>query len=136
MKRFFISCEPPTVTHQEQRIGKRKDGSVYMYEAAELKRVRTELEGMLYKRRPEAPYTCAVRLIVKYGFKATAKHPANTWKTTKPDTDNMNKLLKDVMTKCGFWTDDALVVSEVIEKYYTDLPGIFIQIDEMEGTNG
>ena len=29
---------------------------------------------------------------------------------TKPDTDNLQKLLKDCMTKCGFWKDDAQVV--------------------------
>ena len=29
------------------------------------------------------------------------------YRTTKPDTDNLQKLLKDCMTATGFWTDDA-----------------------------
>ena len=36
------------------------------------------------------------------------------------------------MTKLGFWKDDALVASEVIEKFWSDVPGIFISIEEIE----
>lgn len=27
------------------------------------------------------------------------------------------------MTLCGFWTDDALVASEICEKFWADVPG-------------
>jgi Holliday junction resolvase RusA-like endonuclease len=33
------------------------------------------------------------------------------------------------MTDCGFWEDDALVASEIIEKFWTDVPGIYIKIE-------
>ncbi|MBE6902906.1 MAG: RusA family crossover junction endodeoxyribonuclease, partial [Ruminococcaceae bacterium] len=51
------------------------------------------------------------------------------YKLTKPDTDNLNKLLKDCMTKLGFWKDDALVASEIIEKFYGEIPGVYIRIE-------
>jgi Holliday junction resolvase RusA-like endonuclease len=35
------------------------------------------------------------------------------------------------MTKLGFWTDDALVASEIIEKFWAEIPGIFIRIEEI-----
>ena len=51
--------------------------------------------------------------------------------TTKPDTDNLQKLLKDVMTDLGFWKDDALVASEIVEKFWAERPGIFIYVETL-----
>ena len=51
--------------------------------------------------------------------------------TSKPDTDNLVKLLKDVMTELHFWKDDAQVASEVIEKYWADLPGIYVKVESL-----
>lgn len=45
----------------------------------------------------------------------------------------MQKMLKDVMTFLGFWTDDALVASEIVEKFYSKMPGIYIVIESLEG---
>lgn len=79
---------------------------------------------------PEEKYTGAVRLITKWCF-PKGKHPDGAYKTTKPDTDNMIKLLKDCMTKLGYWTDDALVASEITEKFWADVPGIYIRIEPL-----
>lgn len=46
-------------------------------------------------------------------------------------TDNLQKLLKDVMTDLGFWKDDALVVSEHVEKFWAKVPGIYVCMDEI-----
>lgn len=127
---FFISGAPPTVTQQEHRIGKRKDGSMYIYEDRELKEARTELRNRVHKFAPERPMLGPVRLLVKWCF-PNGKHPSGSYKTTKPDTDNLNKMLKDVMTDCGFWKDDAQVASEIIEKFWADVPGIYIQIEPL-----
>ena len=43
----------------------------------------------------------------------------------------MIKLLKDCMTLCRFWKDDALVVSEITEKFWADIPGIYVRIEEL-----
>lgn len=51
---------------------------------------------------------------------------------SKPDTDNLQKLLKDCMTAVGFWKDDALVASELCEKFWAQIPGIFIKIEVLE----
>ena len=53
------------------------------------------------------------------GSKAGPKSRGNdTWKVTKPDTDNLIKLLKDEMTNAGWWHDDAQVVIERSMKMY------------------
>lgn len=52
-------------------------------------------------------------------------------KIKKPDTDNMVKLLKDEMTHCGYWADDAQVASEITEKFYSEPTGIYIKAEEI-----
>ena len=43
----------------------------------------------------------------------------------------LQKLLKDCMTHAGFWKDDALVASEIVEKFWSKIPGIYIRIKEL-----
>lgn len=59
------------------------------------------------------------------------KHLDGTYRLSKPDTDNLQKLLKDCMTKVGFWDDDALVASEIVEKFWAEVPGIYVRIDRL-----
>lgn len=127
---FFLSMIPPTVTHQEKDITVRK-GKPIVYEPAELKAARAKLEAHLAGHQTAVPLRGPVQLIVKWCFPATGKHINGEWKTTKPDTDNLEKLLKDCMTKLGFWKDDAQVCSEICEKFWADIPGIFICIRDL-----
>ena len=129
---FFMNMIPPTKTQQEHKFGKRKNGSMYIYEDRDLKEARHDLYKALVPNAPESPYTAPVRLIVKWCFPCKGKHLNGEYKASKPDTDNLNKMLKDEMTKAGFWDDDALVVSEIIEKFWADIPGIFVEIMEVD----
>lgn len=128
---FFLAGDPPTVTAQERRIGKRKDGSIYIYEDRGLKEVRMQLRARLTKVAPKDPMEGPLRLVVKWMF-PNGRHRHGTYKTTKPDTDNLNKMLKDEMTKAGFWKDDAQVASEIIEKFWSNEPGIFVEVQRLE----
>lgn len=105
---------------------------VYMDELTpELANEREQLISALAIHRPLKPIEKGCRLIVKWLFPA-GKHKPGTYKMTKPDTDNLQKLLKDCMTQCGFWEDGALVVSETVEKLWSDIPGIHVVIEELE----
>jgi len=131
MIEFFLSMEPPTITHQEHKIAVR-DGKPIVYEQPELKAARQKLVDHLAKYIPEAPCEGAVELVVKWLFPVTGKHHPGEYKTSKPDTDNLQKMLKDCMTRCRFWIDDAQVSREITEKFWNDLPGIYIRITELE----
>jgi Holliday junction resolvase RusA-like endonuclease len=128
--KFFMPMKPPTVTHQEKQVHV-VNGKPYFYEPPELIAARAKLSAHLSKHVPKQKYTGAVRLMVKWCF-PRGKHKDGEYKKTKPDTDNLQKLLKDVMTDLNFWTDDALVASEITEKFWAEMPGIFIQIEELE----
>lgn len=124
---FFVPMVPPTKTHQQKRIDWTHRR---VYEDGALAAARRKLSDAVGPHRPEMPYTAGVRLITKWCF-PRGKHRDGEYRTTKPDTDNLTKLLKDVMTQNRFWTDDALVASEVIEKFWAQTPGIYIRIEAL-----
>lgn len=126
---FFLPMKPPTCTHQEKKVHI-VNGKPVFYEPDDLKEARSKLMAYLGKHIPENKYTGPVRLITKWCF-PKGSHNNGEWKATKPDTDNMIKLLKDCMTANGFWKDDALVASEITEKFWADIPGIYIKIEEL-----
>ena len=129
--RFFLSMIPPTVTHQEKKTAVVKGKPVY-YEPPELKDARAKLRAYLSSHAPSQPMNGALRLLVKWCFSIKGNHKDGEYRTSKPDTDNLQKLLKDVMTACGFWHDDAQVASEIIEKFWADIPGIYIEVMPIE----
>lgn len=130
MLQFFLPMIPPTQTHQEKQVTVQKGKPVF-YDPEELKAARIKLRDYLAKHRPDAPMDCGVRLIVKWCF-PRGERPDGSYRITKPDTDNLQKMLKDVMTDLGFWVDDARVASEIVEKFWTEIPGIFIRVEELE----
>lgn len=130
---FFLPMKPPTVTHQEKQIHV-VNGKPVHYEPPKLKAARSKLEAHLSRYVPERQLRGPVRLLVKWCFPITGKHRDGQWKTTRPDTDNLQKLLKDCMTKLGYWKDDAQVVSEIVEKFWATNPGLYIMAQELEGS--
>ena len=134
MIRFFLPIVPPTITDQEHRIGKYKNKKgFYVYDSPQLQAARIRLTAHLAKHAPDTPMTGAVQLVVKWCFPVTGDHKNGEYKTSKPDTDNLEKMLKDCMTTVGFWKDDAQVASELVQKFWADVPGIFVSVESLDG---
>ena len=134
MVQFFLAMVPPTATHQEKQVRVVK-GKPIFYEPAALKVARAKLMVHLAKYKPVEPLEGALQLVCKWCFPLDkgGRHRDGEYKTSKPDTDNLQKLLRDCMTAEHFWTDDALVCSEIAEKFWADTPGIWIHIEPVEG---
>lgn len=137
--RIFLLIDPPTVTAQETQVAVVRNKPVF-YKPEKLKEAKKEIIKHLMPFKPVKPYEGAIELHVVWLFPRGKRHKHNEWRITKPDTDNLEKLLKDCMTQVGFWKDDAQVVKEVVEKRWSDEPtGISIFIDTlpkiMEVTN-
>ena len=102
------------------------------YQPDRLKAAREKLTRQLKTHRPVEPIEGAVRLLTKWCFPLNTRHKIDgEYKITRPDTDNLQKMLKDVMTEVGFWKDDAQVASEIIEKFYARIPGIYIRVEQL-----
>ncbi len=122
---LFLPMIPPTATHQEKKVAVKK-GKPRLYEDQRLSDARQKLRAHLGQHRPRNPLEGAVALLTVWNFPAGGKHKDGAYRTTKPDTDNLQKLLKDCMTAEGFWQDDAQVCDERIIKRWAETPGIFI----------
>ncbi len=126
---FFMAMVPPTATHQEKKI-RVQHGKPLVYEPEEVRQAREKLRAHLGQHRIDSPMEGGVRLLVKWCF-PRGRHQDGTYRITKPDTDNLQKLLKDCMTAEGFWRDDAQVASEICEKFWAEVPGIYIRAEEL-----
>lgn len=130
--KFLIECNPPTATAQEKKVAL-VHGRPVFYEPAKLKTAKKELTLLLSEHRPKEPLTGPLSLSVTWFFPKGKSHRHGEWRVTRPDTDNLEKMLKDCMTHCGFWKDDAQVVREHVEKRWSEDPvGIEIEITELE----
>ena len=128
MIEFFMPMQPPEVTAQEHKVMVR-NGKPVFYDPPELKTARQKLTDHLAVHKPDLKLQGPLTLHVKWCFQSDRK----AWRITKPDTDNLDKLLKDCMTHVGFWNDDAQVCQEIIEKFWVDtIPGIWIRLEELE----
>lgn len=129
---FFIAINPPTSTAQMKQVRVVKGKPVF-YDPPAVKAARNMLSAHLAIHRPDKPMSGPVSLRVLWLFPKGKSHKNGEWRITKPDTDNLQKLLKDCMTRCGFWKDDAQVVSEAVEKRWADDPcGLYIEVNELE----
>ena len=127
---FFIAMHPPTATAQERKV-KVINGKPIFYDPPAVKSAKELLSAYLAQHRPPQPLTGGLSLRVLWLFPRGA-HPHGAWRTTKPDTDNLQKMLKDCMTRAAFWEDDAQVAREIIEKRWSDEPcGIYIEIEPL-----
>lgn len=132
--KFFMPMNPPRTTAQQKRVGVTKNGKQVRYEDDSLKAAHEKLLAYLAQHAPDKPMKGPIRLVNKWLYlDRNHKHEPGGWKTTKPDTDNSVKLLKDCMTRCHFWNDDAQVASEINEKFWVwEFPGIYIEVSELE----
>lgn len=127
---FFMMMQPPTCTHQMKQVHV-VNGKPVFYEPAEVKAAREKLRAHLGRHVPEERFSGPVRLTTWWCFLVTGRHKDGEYRTSRPDTDNLVKMLKDVMTELHFWNDDAQVASEVTEKYWADTPGIYVKVESL-----
>lgn len=127
---FFMPMIPPTATHQEKKWRVVK-GKPVSYDPPEVLAARSKLMAHLAGHRPAQPLEGGIRLLVKWCF-PRGRHRNGAYRTTRPDTDNLQKLLKDCMTAVGFWKDDAQVACEIVEKFWADVPGIYVAVAPLE----
>lgn len=138
MIEFFMPMIPPTTTQQEHKVMvNKRTGKIQFYDPPALKSARAQLMDRVGRYAPAEPFSGPLQLITKWIWPmdldkeqmlSVIDPDRYVWKTTKPDTDNLIKMLKDCMTRTGYWKDDAQVASEVTEKFLAHRPGIYVKV--------
>ena len=128
MYNIFLEMDPPTSTSQENKVAI-VNGRMMHYKSKGAKQTFGILTAALKPFTPPTPFDGPIRVTCCWKFRANKQHPEGTWKTTRPDIDNLQKALYDVMTRLGYWKDDSMICCEIVSKMYSEQPGIDISID-------
>lgn len=70
-----------------------------------------------------------------HNSKGEIKPNSPTWHTAKPDRDNLEKAVSDILTQVGMWPDDAHVCAGQVSKRYAakgEGSGCMIYISNLE----
>lgn len=130
--KIFLLMDPPTVTAQESKVAVVRNKPI-IYKPEKIRQAKKELIKHLMPFKPKEPMEGPIELKVVWLFPRGKRHKHFEWRVTRPDTDNLEKMLKDCMTEVGFWKDDALVVSETVYKIWSDEPtGISIELNALD----
>lgn len=107
----------PKGTAQQKRFDGR---TKHYFKSARLQQTEDFYLNELRSYAPTNPITGAVSLSIDFDYFTPTKKRRGTWKTTRPDVDNIAKLLIDCMTKLGFWLDDSQVARLRVSKHYAE----------------
>lgn len=130
MNEFVIKGSPSTVTAQQKGETIIR-GHVHHYKKNTVARAEAILADQLLPYVPDDPYADPIFLRVMWLFdkKSLTKKGSRSFKTQRPDLDNMLKGLADVMSSMGFWEDDSQIVKLDLTKAWSkEYPGLFFQI--------
>lgn len=131
---FFMKCAKlPNGTAQTRRISSVR-GRIRTYPSDSYASAKKQLKVMLKRHVKSFPYSGPVSLEVAYRYETSVKKNHYKFKTTRPDGDNLLKVLKDCMTELGFFFDDSQVCYETICRYWVPKGegGIYITIGPIE----
>ena len=129
-----LDCVPPTATAQ-QKGAFVCGGRVRFYVKKKVRQSENFLAALLSMHTPDVPCSEPVSLKVRWTFpyrkserKGVTRTGADIPHTSRPDLDNLEKNLLDVLTRLNFWTDDSLVAEKSTSKWWGPKPGIDIII--------
>lgn len=127
---FFMPMITPTITAQQKGV-KGVKGKPIFFEKPTVAEARQKFLSALFPFRPAIQFAPPVRVVVKFIFQAAGKHRNGEWHTGTPDVDNLAKLFLDTLTESGFVGDDRHVASLIVEKFWGDIPGIWVRLEEI-----
>lgn len=135
---FEIKCIPPKHTAQGSStiLKNFKTGKYFIGKKSNSNatRAKNELIALIAPYAPQKPLEGPLSLSVMWAYPWRSSEPkknrVNGYKfcDTKPDCDNLTKQLADILTRLGFWFDDAQVATLKFSKVWRDNPGIYIEI--------
>ena len=109
-------------------------GRVHHYEKANVRALRQLYHHKIFKllyenkihvQKIDGP----VRLSVLFNFSIKQKGKWGMPKDTRPDCDNIVKLLQDVLTDLEFWNDDGQIAMLQVCKFYAEKPSVIIDVE-------
>lgn len=122
---FSHSCIIPNSTAQQRRMTA-KGGFL----PPRTMQAKAFWQALMEKHAPPAPLTGPLSLIVIFYYQKKTK---TLYKTTKPDLDNLMKMVQDAMQQTGYFVNDSQISILSVGKYYsTDFAGIRLSLEQLQ----
>ena len=123
--------ENPKGTHQQKGVSV-QGGRPHFYEKGNIRALRQtyhhKIFKYLYERKIQLEKLIGpVKVSILFNFSIKDKKKWGLPKDTRPDADNLAKLLLDVMS--DFWFDDAQVACLEVRKFYAENPSVIIDVE-------
>lgn len=137
MIEFFITCVPPTATHQNKKVVIVR-GFSRLADKPELVAAKSMLDSLLLPHQPKEPIAGAVRLSLTFYWPFPKSTPKKILaegiavKKTAPDCSNVAKTLEDRLAALRFIENDANVCELHVRKFLSNQPGIAVRIEAAE----
>jgi Holliday junction resolvase RusA-like endonuclease len=134
--KFFIPCVPPRATAQ-QKGAFVAGGKVRFYKKARIAQAESDWISLLRPHAPESPLQGPLLVDVSFvfPFKKTERKADRErgWvrSHTRPDIDNLCKMLFDAMSRLGFWNDDGQIADMRARKMRGQATGLAVYISEI-----
>lgn len=129
MKFYVKMDEVPKTTAQQKKFSIK---TKTFYKTSKIKQSEYLLVRALSGKQPRKTYDTPIELSVTWLFPHTKKSKDGERKGTRPDLDNLQKLLQDIMCKLGYYKDDSLITDLIIKKRWHRHSGLIIKINEVE----
>lgn len=131
---FFEPMRLPDTTHNALEPGRRKDGSPCIRKSERLRRAEAKWEAHLGRHVPDEPLAGPLAMEVRYCYEPDRCHPEGTPKDTPPDTDNLDKVVRDAMGRLGYFAvGDQQIATGMSTKAYSRPEGVYVRIYEIGG---
>ena len=134
LQSFFIPCDPPTTTAQ-QKGAFVCGGKVRFFKKKKVKQAENTLIDLFKGHAPKQPHEGALKVTISlyFPFRKT-EHKAEllagiSCHTSRPDFDNLSKMLCDTLTTLCFWRDDGQISDGRIIKRRAKQTGIEVTIE-------
>ena len=128
-----------TPTAQGRPRATRMGKHIHVYDDKKSRNAKSNLLAAIEDQAPETPLNCPLQVDLIFYIKRPKGHygsgrnagkvkaSAPFLHTSRPDIDNLRKLVMDAMTDV-FWRDDSLVCVGTTEKMYSEKPRTVIKI--------
>ena len=108
-------------------------GRIHHYEKKEVRQLRELYHHKIFKyfytTKQNIPhFDGAVRFSAIFNYSIKDKKKWGLPKISRPDADNIVKLLLDVCSDLNMWDDDAQVTCLEVRKFYAEKPSICIEV--------
>lgn len=136
---MHLSVVPSRATHQAAlRVIRKKNGGVFIgkYAKSGAKVWSSQMAELIRPYKPQEAISTPVKVDIAWVFpypKNAPKGYANlVYREKRPDLDNMEKGLLDLLVEQGFIMDDSLIVAKHTAKFDGREPMVIIRITRLD----